>query len=128
MIRGMLAYACPNRDIRDQYREQGWMGHTPSSPCTDGSVPRIGRIATNVPHLRIKQSLVLEVLPEEVLDAPEAACRYGALLRIFGDLGWAFGVEGEAGGGGEGAEEALEEGGHLGRHDREGDEDEEAGW
>lgn len=90
-------------------------------------VPGVRGIATDIPHLRIQQAFVLEVLAEEVLDAPEAAGGDGALLGVVGDLGGGFGGEGEAGGGGEGAEEALQEGGHLGGHDGEGDEENEAG-
>lgn len=68
------------------------------------------------------------MLAEEVLDAPEAACGDGAFLRVVGDLHRGFGGEGEARGGGEGAEEALQESGHLGGHDGEDDEEKEAGW
>ena len=59
--------------------------------------------------------------------APEAARGDGAFLRVGGEVGCgaAFGVKGEAGGGGEGAEEAGEEVGHCGGHDEEeGGEDE----
>ena len=61
-----------------------------------------------------------------MLHAPEAARGYSALLSSFWDLSLCFGVEGEASGGCEGAEEALNECWHLRRHDQDSDENEEA--
>lgn len=63
-----------------------------------------------------------------MLDAPKAASGYGAFLRIGWEVGGgaAFGVEGHAGGGGEGAEEASEEVGHCRGHD-EGEDGEDEG-
>jgi len=90
---------------------------TSRPPRAHSPVARVRGIATDVPHLRIQQAFVLKVLAEEVLDAPEAAGGDGAFLSVVGDLDGGFGGEGEAGGGGEGAEEPLEEGGHLGGHD-----------
>ena len=68
------------------------------------------------------------MLPKQVFDAPEAAGRDGAFLRVGGKIdrgrGAAFGVEADARGRGEGAEEAGEEVGHRGGHDEGGDEEE----
>lgn len=84
-------------------------------PRANGPVTRTTRIATDVPDPRVEQSLPFKRLAEEVLDAPETASGYGALLRVGWEVGGgaAFGVEGHAGGGGEGAEEASEEIGHC---------------
>jgi len=81
--------------------------HTSRPPRAHSPIPRVRGIATDIPHLRIQQAFVLKVLAEEVLDAPEAAGGDGAFLGVVGDLDGGFGGEGEAGGGGEGAEEAL---------------------
>ena len=64
-----------------------------------------------------------------MFDAPEAAGRDGALLRVGGEVGRgaAFGVESDAGGGCEGAEEAGEEVWHRGGHDEDEGGDEEGG-
>ena len=64
-----------------------------------------------------------------MFDAPEAAGGDGAFLRALGDgLGGPFGVEAEAGGGCERAEEAGEEVGHEAGHDERGyGEDESCG-
>lgn len=53
-----------------------------------------------------------------MFDAPEATSGYGAFLRVGWEVGGGatFGVEGHAGGGGEGAEEAIEKAGHCGGH------------
>ena len=51
-----------------------------------------------------------------MLDAPETARGNGAFLGSGWDLRWGFRVEGEAGGGGERAEETLEVSGELGCH------------
>lgn len=63
-----------------------------------------------------------------MLDAPEAAGGYGAFLGSFGhvlDCACAVGVEAHAGGGGEGAEEAIEEGGKGACHQDRDDRDDE---
>ena len=88
---------------------------TSCPPRANGPVTRTTRIATDVPDPRVQQSLPFKRLAEEVLDTPEAASGYGALLRVGWEVGGgaAFGVEGHAGGGGEGAEEASEEIGHC---------------
>lgn len=90
--------------------------HTTSLPRTNSSISRILRIATNVPDSRIQQPLPIKILPEQMLDAPEATGCHGAFLRVVGEGlgGCAGGVEGHACGGGEGAEETVEEGGHVG--------------
>ena len=68
-----------------------------------------------------------------MFDAPEAAGRDGALLRVGGEVGRgaALGVESDAGGRGEGAEKAGEKVGHRGGHDEDedgGDEEEGGCW
>lgn len=65
-----------------------------------------------------------------MLDAPETAGRHGAFLRVGWEVGGgtAFGVEGYAGGGGEGAEEASEEVGHCRGHDEGEDGEDEGFW
>lgn len=72
------------------------------------------------------------MLPEEVLDAPEATGRDGAFLGVgrefFGHGGVGIGLEAHAGRGGEGPQEAGKEGRHVGgRHDRRGEEEGEEG-
>ena len=62
-----------------------------------------------------------------MFDAPEAAGGDGAFLRRVGDLRGCVRVQREPGGGGEGAEEALEEGGQLGGHDGEAEVEEQPG-
>ena len=95
--------------------------HTSRPPRTHGSIARTTRVPPDIPHFRIQQPFTLKLLPEQVLDAPEAAGRDGALLRVGEEVGGgaALGVEGDAGGRGEGAEEAGEEVGHRGGHDEE---------
>ena len=65
-----------------------------------------------------------------MFDPPEAARGDGAFLRpgreVCGGAA-AVGVEGHAGGGGEGAEEAGEEVGHWGSHDDDEEEGEDEG-
>lgn len=62
-----------------------------------------------------------------MLDAPEAAGGDGAFLRVGREVGGgaALGVEGHAGRGCEGAEEASEEVGHCRGHDEEDDGEDE---
>ena len=62
---------------------------------------------------------------EQVLDAPEAAGRDRAFLGSRREgLSGGFGVEGEVGRGGEGAEEPVQEGHGAGHEDGEDGEDE----
>ena len=89
--------------------------HTSSLPRAHSPVARTTRIATNIPHPRIQQSLAFKRLAKQMLDAPETAGGYCAFLCVGWEVGGGttFGVEGYAGGGGEGAEEASEEIGHC---------------
>ena len=84
-----------------------------------GTIAGVIRVATDVPHSCVQETFAVEVLAEEVFHAPEATSRDGTFLGIRREiLGLAaFGVEGHAGGGGEGAEEAIEEVGHCGSHE-----------
>ena len=95
---------------------------TSSLPRTHGAVARITGVATYIAHFRIDKPFALEVFAEQVLHAPEAACGNGAFLSSVWDLSWRFWIEREAGGCCEGAEEALDEGWHLGCHDEDCDE------
>ena len=105
--------------------------HTSRPPRTHSPITRTTRVPPYIPHLGIQQSFTLKILPKQVFDAPEAAGRDGALLRVGGEVGGgaAVGAEGDAGGRGEGAEEAGEEIGHRGGHDEgeEGGGDDEGG-
>ena len=88
-------------------------------PTADGAVGGAGGVAADVADFGVEEAVaVAELLAEEVLDAPEAAGGYGALLGVGGEGsgGCCGGVEGEGGGGCERAEEAGEEGGHGGGH------------
>ena len=92
---------------------------TSSPSTTHGAITRIIRIAPNIPYARIIQSLILELPPVHVLDAPETSCSYGGGLRAGG---YAHGL---CGGSGhvaccEGAEEAGQKG-----HRRYGEDEEE---
>lgn len=82
---------------------------TASITATHGTVGRRRSLATAVPDLRVQQALaVAEVLPEQVLDAPEAARGEGGLLSSAGHLaGLRLGGHGEDWSAGrEGTEEA----------------------
>lgn len=50
-----------------------------------GPVRRVLRLAANVAHARVVQALVLKVLAEDVLHAPEATRRKGRPLSTLGD-------------------------------------------
>ena len=65
-----------------------------------------------------------------MLDAPETAGGYSAFLRVGWEVGGrtTLGVEGDAGGGGKGAEEASEEVGHCRGHDEGEDGEDEGFW
>ena len=92
-------------------------------------VPRVLRVAAAVADLRIEQALVLELLAERMLHAPEAAGGDGALLDVVGHrrvLRRLLGCQAHAlGGGHEGPEEPLHERRHVGRHEDGGEEGEE---
>lgn len=113
--------------------EGGGEGHTSGLPCTHSSVRGAVHVAASVPHARVVQPFVAEVLAVQVLDAPEAAGGKGGFLGAFGDGGCgavaAGGVGGyaEAGGGCEGAEEARREGRHGEGHGCDGDYEGEEG-
>ena len=111
------------------HMQKGYLKRTTRPPRANSPITRATRIATNIPHLRIEQPFPLKRLAEQVLHAPKAARGDGAFLRVGREVGGgaAFGVEGEAGGGGEGAEEAGEEAGHRGGHDEEEDGENEGG-
>lgn len=104
--------------------------HTSSPPRAHSPIARATRIATNIPHPRIQQSLAFKRLAKQVLDAPETAGGYGAFLCVGWEVGGGttFGVEGYAGGRGEGAEEAIEEIGHCRGHDEGEDGEDESFW
>lgn len=87
-------------------------GLTAGRPGTHAAVTRTCGVPADIPHARIVEAFVGELLAEHVLDAPEAAGGEGSLLRSGGD--GAGGCDGEGGAGGEGAEEAGDEGGHGG--------------
>ena len=108
-------------------RNEYGVEHTSCLPRANSSVTWTTRVATNISDLGIQQSLAFKCLAEEVLDAPEAAGGDGAFLGIGWEVGGgaAFGVEGDAGGGREGAEKAGEEVGHCRSHDEYEDRDEE---
>lgn len=110
----------------------GWR-RTPCPPRTHKPITRIVRRASNVPDLRVQQSLPpTKVFAVQVLDAPEAPGRDGAFLGVVGQLhgGLTLGTEREASRGGcERPEEPREETGHGGGHqeDCDGSCDENAG-
>lgn len=88
---------------------------TTASAGADGPVAGILRITANVPNPRVQQAFALKVVAVHVLHAPEAAGGDDALLSAFGKgLGGGLGVE-VGGAGGEGAEDASQEG-RGGRH------------
>ena len=72
----------------------------PCAAATDGAVGRGGSVAADIADAGVEKALVGEILAEEVLDAPETAGCYGALLGVRGDVfgacGVGFGLEGEA--------------------------------
>ncbi len=92
--------------------------HTSRPPRTHSPIPRVIHIATDIPHPRIIEPLLAEILAEQVLHAPEASRGDGTFLRRVGDVGRAAfgGAEAHFRGRGEGPEEAGEEVGHEAGH------------
>ena len=66
----------------------------PSAAGAYGAVGRVIRVAADVSHFRIKQTLAVEGFAEEVLDAPETAGGDGTFLGTFweGDGGASGGI------------------------------------
>lgn len=89
--------------------EEGRGRRTASFASADDLVAGVVEVAARVPDLGVDEALAGEVLAVEVLGAPEAAGGDGAALGGCAACAAVRG-EGEAGGVGEGADEACEEG------------------
>ena len=57
---------------------------TACSTRTNSPITRIIRIATNVADPRIQQAFPIEILAEEMFDAPETSSCYGTFLCVLG--------------------------------------------
>ena len=72
-------------------------------------------VASYVPYAGVEETSIFEVLPEQVLDSPEATGCHRALLGVWREaLSGTFGrIEAEGGGRRERAQKARKKGGHA---------------